>query len=264
MLVWASPTSLAWWSQARHIWAHHGGAARGYDTPFLAPRLWGCLKRFAGFGPRHLSVWWSNVHRDIACIAFGRTKGSRQWARTLQDSLPDCGDVSGGLLVSAPLISLALWSHAHRDIAGIASGHSKGSRQRARTLQDSRPDWWDVSGGLPVLAPPNSFVSWASHLGTPRGGRQGRRHSKIRAQVVGVSQAVCLFRSRQLLSSRQESVACLRYSVRFRIPSFRLPWGLNMQTVARFWGSGPPPARGDWLSHRDARSQTHAVGRVRK
>ena len=33
-----------------------GGAAGEYDTGPFAPRLWGCLKRSACFGPQHPSL----------------------------------------------------------------------------------------------------------------------------------------------------------------------------------------------------------------
>ena len=80
--------------------------------------------------------------------------------RTLQDSRPACGDVSGGLPVSAPPTSLVWWSNAHRDIAGVAFGHPKGEPPGVRTLHSSRPDCGDASGGLLVSAPSPRLFSF--------------------------------------------------------------------------------------------------------
>ena len=147
----------------RSVWAPQGGAARGEDTPFFAPRLRGCLRRFACFGASGFSrlvVQLSPQHSRRSI--FRHPKGVPPGVRTLHSSRPDCGDASGGLPASAPSTSPVWWSNAHRDIAGVAFGHSKGEPPGVGTLHSSRPDCGDVSGGLPVSAPPASFVWWSN------------------------------------------------------------------------------------------------------
>ena len=72
----------------------------------------------------------------------------------LHSSRPDCGDVSGDLLVSpAPDFSFFRLSNAHSDIAGVACGHPEEEPPVGITLARSRPDCGDVSGGSPVSSP---------------------------------------------------------------------------------------------------------------
>ena len=70
-----------------------GGAARGYDTRPFAPRLWGCLRRFACLHAQHPLLSEQFVRMSQARRWFQHSQGGATRVGTLQDSRPDCGDV---------------------------------------------------------------------------------------------------------------------------------------------------------------------------
>ena len=142
-------------SSRRGIWAPHGGAARGQDTPGLAPRLRECLWRFACLRAQHPALQKQFARMSQARHWFSHSQGGGgARVRTLQGSRPDCGDVSGGLPVCVPNI-LCLQSRSGGCLERGAGFSTLGGAARpgVRALQDSCPDCGDVSGGLPVGVP---------------------------------------------------------------------------------------------------------------
>ena len=65
-------------------------------APF-APRLRGCLRRFACSVARHLSLSEQILRMSQAIRWFQHPQGGRQGCISRARSGPDCGDVSGGL-----------------------------------------------------------------------------------------------------------------------------------------------------------------------
>ena len=102
----AYPTSLAFGGVCEDVSgqalasALPGGRQRGYCTGAFAPGSWGCLRRFACSRAQHLSPSEQFLRMSQARRWFQHSqRGGAPGVRTLQDSRPDCGDVSGGLPV---------------------------------------------------------------------------------------------------------------------------------------------------------------------
>ena len=186
----------------RSIWAPQGGAVRGYDTPLFAPRLRGCLRRFAGFGPFNFSRLVVQCSprcskRSIWAHQGGAARGHD--IKFFAPRLRGCLRRFAGFGPSdfSPLVAQCPPRYSRRGIGAPQGEAARGgdTSSFAPRLRGCLERFACLGWVLNILCSQTRLrgcLERGASFSTPRGSRQGLEHSEIRAQIVGMPRVVCL------------------------------------------------------------------------